>query len=157
MARTALLGPRRRLMDAFSQPWSCPARGETILCSIDGLRSAALQSPKCCLCSSAMSRLYTQAQQSAACFATHHVEARLSCWLRRARHLSLFLTQDYIAEMLGVKRTSVTLVAHTIQSAGPIKYGRGRIFNAEALHDGACECYETVKRHYARLLGANTN
>jgi hypothetical protein len=49
----------------------------------------------------------------------------------------------------------VTVVAHTLQSAGLIKYDRGKIqiLDAEALQDGACECYGTVKRHYTRLLG----
>jgi Mn-dependent DtxR family transcriptional regulator len=80
-------------------------------------------------------------------------------WLLRARDLAgtdtLHFTQEYLAEMLGVQRTSVTVVAHTLQSAGLIKYSRGKIqiLDAEALHDSACECYETVKRHYARLLG----
>lgn len=56
-----------------------------------------------------------------------------------------------------MKRTSVTLVAHTLQAAGLIKYSRGKIqiLDVEALQDGACECYETVKRHYARLLGSS--
>jgi hypothetical protein len=50
----------------------------------------------------------------------------------------------------------VTVEAHTLQSAGLIKYARRKIqiVDAEALQDGACECYETVKRHYARLLGS---
>jgi hypothetical protein len=57
--------------------------------------------------------------------------------------------------MLGVRRTSVTVVAHTLQAAGFIKYARGKIqiLDPEGLQDGACECYETVNRHYARLLG----
>jgi Crp-like helix-turn-helix protein len=57
--------------------------------------------------------------------------------------------------MLGVRRTSVTVVAHTLQSAGLIKYARGKIqiLDVEALRDGACECYGTVKGYYARLLG----
>jgi Mn-dependent DtxR family transcriptional regulator len=93
------------------------------------------------------------------CFATHHIRARLCRWLLRARDLSgsdtLNFTQEYLAEMLGVKRTSVTLVAHTLQAANLIKYSRGniQILDVEALHEGACECYETVKRHYGRLLG----
>jgi len=57
--------------------------------------------------------------------------------------------------MFGVQRTSVTVVAHTLQSAGLIKYARGKIqiLDVEALQDGACECYKTVRRHYERLLG----
>jgi Mn-dependent DtxR family transcriptional regulator len=81
----------------------------------------------------------------------------------RARDLSdtdtLNFTQEYLAEMLGVKRTSVTLVAHTLQAAGLIKYSRGKIqiLDVEALQEGACECYETVKRQYGRLLGNAVN
>ncbi|MCK1641204.1 Crp/Fnr family transcriptional regulator [Bradyrhizobium sp. 157] len=134
--------------------------GDIIVCSIEGLKSAALQSPKLLsLLIRHEQTVYSQAQQSAACFATHHIQARLCRWLLRARDLSgsetLIFTQEYLAEMLGVRRTSVTVVAHTLQSAGLIKYARGKIqiLDAEALQDGACECYGTVKRHYDRLLG----
>lgn len=56
--------------------------------------------------------------------------------------------------MLGVRRTSVTAVAHTLQAAGLIKYARGRIqiLDADGLRQSACECYDTVKLHYDRLL-----
>jgi len=137
--------------------------GDMVVCSIDGLKSAALQSPKLLsLLIRHEQTLYAQAQQSAACFASHQVQARLCRWLLRARDLSgtdtLHFTQEYLAEMLGVRRTSVTDVAQTLQSAGLIKYVRGKIqiLDAEGLQDGACECYETVKRHYARLLGAGS-
>jgi len=58
-----------------------------------------------------------------------------------------------------VKRISVTVVARTLQAAGLIKYSRGKIqiLDMEALQEGACECYETVKRHYGRLLGNAIN
>ena len=134
--------------------------GDIVVCSIDGLKSAALQSPKLLsLLIRHEQTVYAQAQQSAACFASHHVQARLCRWLLRARDLAgtdtLLFTQEYLGEMLGVRRTSVTVVAHTLQSAGLIKYSRGKIqiIDAEALKDGACECYETIRRHYARLLG----
>ena len=75
--------------------------------------------------------VYAQASQSAACMAAHHVEARLSRWLLRSRDLagtdSLQFTQEFLSEMLGVKRTSVTLHARTLQQAGLIKYSRGHI------------------------------
>ena len=66
-----------------------------------------------------------------------------------------FFTQEYLAEMLGVRHTSVTVVAHTLQSAGFIKYSRGKIqiMDVEALREAACECYETVKRQYRQLIG----
>jgi len=128
------------------------------------LRSVALKSPQLLsLLIRHEQTVYAQAQQSAACFATHHVQARLCRWLLRARDLSgsdtLSFTQEYLAEMLGVRRTSVTVVAHTLQSAGFIKYARGKIqvLNEEALQEGACECYETVKRQYRQLIGRDTN
>jgi CRP-like cAMP-binding protein len=134
--------------------------GEMVVCDIEALKSAALQSPKLlALLVRHEQTVYAQAQQSAACFATHQVIARLSRWLLRARDLSgsdiLSFTQEYLAEMLGVRRTSVTVVAHTLQAAGLIKYARGRIqiLNTEGLEDSACECYGTVKAQYAKLIG----
>ena len=134
--------------------------GEVIVCDIDALKSTALQSPKLLsLLIRHEQTVYTQAQQSAACFATHQVEARLCRWMLRARDLSgsdhLSFTQEYLAQMLGVRRTSVTVVAHTLQTAGLIKYARGKIqiVDAEGLQDSTCECYETVKTQYAKLLG----
>jgi Mn-dependent DtxR family transcriptional regulator len=81
-------------------------------------------------------------------------------WLLRARDLSgsdnLPFTQEYLAEMLGVRRTSVTAVAHTLQEAGLIKYARGKIqiVDAKGLQESACECYGSVKAHYQKLLGS---
>jgi CRP-like cAMP-binding protein len=101
-----------------------------------------------------------QAQQSAACNATHAVEARISRWLLRCRDLAgsddIALTQEFLAEMMGVRRTSVSLVANTLQQAGLIKYRRGhiRILDVEGLQEAACECYETVRTHADRLLKA---
>ena len=65
----------------------------------------------------------------------------------------LKLTQEFLAQMLGVRRTSVSLVAGTLQRAGLIKYWRGNIHlvDIEQLEQSACECYETVKGHYARV------
>jgi CRP-like cAMP-binding protein len=135
--------------------------GEIVVCSIDALKSAALQSPKLlALLIRHEQTVYAQAQQSAACFATHQVEARLCRWLLRARDLSgsdnLPFTQEYLAEMLGVRRTSVTAVAHTLQEAGLIKYARGKIqiVDAKGLQESACECYGSVKAHYQKLLGS---
>ena len=97
-------------------------------------------------------------QQSVACNATHALEARLARCLLRSRDLSdddsLDLTQEFLSQMLGVRRTSVSLVANTLQSAGLIHYNRGhiKITNAVGLRDAACECYETVKKNYDRLL-----
>lgn len=102
--------------------------------------------------------LLAQAQQSAACNATHAVEARLSRWLLRIRDIhdgeTLPLTQEMLARMIGVQRNAVSLVAHSLQQAGIISYSRGHIHIAsvEGLMESACECYHVVKAHYDRLL-----
>jgi len=134
--------------------------GEIVVCDIDALKAIALQSPKfLSLLIRHEQTVYAQAQQSAACFATHQVEARLCRWLLRARDLSesdyLPFTQEYLGEMLGVRRTSVTAVAHTLQEAGLIKYARGKIqiVDAAALQESACECYGSVKTLYEKLIG----
>ncbi len=101
--------------------------------------------------------LFAEAQQSAACNARHLVEARMCRWLLRMRDLAdsddLTITQDFLAQMIGVRRSSVSLVAGTLQLAGHIRYRRGniRIVDAAGLHQTACECYGTVKGHYDRL------
>ena len=102
--------------------------------------------------------LFAQAQQSAGCNASHTVEARMCRWLLRIRDLtgsdSMPLTQEFLAQMLGVRRSSVSVVAGTLQKAGFIKYSRGhiRLLDIEQIEAGACECYQTVKGHYERLL-----
>ncbi|MGY4286595.1 CRP-like cAMP-binding protein [Bradyrhizobium sp. LM2.7] len=136
--------------------------GEAMVCGLAGLKGAAMQSQALLsLLIRHEQTLYAQAQQSTACMAAHHVEARLCRWLLRSRDLSqsdtLLFTQEFLAEMLGVNRTSVTVVAHTLQQAGIIKYTRGkiRITDLEGLRDAACECYETVKSQYKSLLGGD--
>ena len=102
--------------------------------------------------------LFAQSQQSAACNASHLVEARMCRWLLRTRDLAgsddLTITQEFLAQMLGVRRTSLSVVANTLQKAGYIRYKRGhvRILDAKGLAEAACECYEVVKGHYDRLL-----
>jgi CRP-like cAMP-binding protein len=103
--------------------------------------------------------ILAQAQQSAACHAAHPLEARLSRWLLRCHDLlgseEIPLTQEFLAEMLGVRRTTVTIWASMLQKAGFINYRRGRIhlIDLEGLRGRACECYETIKAQGKRLLG----
>ena len=102
--------------------------------------------------------MFAQSQQSAACNATHLVEARMCKWLLRMRDLgesdNLTITQEFLAQMIGVRRTSVSLVAGALQKAGLIKYRRGnvRIVNPAELQEASCECYRTIKAHYERML-----
>jgi CRP-like cAMP-binding protein len=102
--------------------------------------------------------LFAQSQQSAACNASHSVEARMCRWLLHMRDLAgsddLMLTQEFLAQMLSVRRPSVSVVASPLQKAGLIKYSRGNIqvLDVKRLQKRACECYSTVKAHYKRLL-----
>jgi CRP-like cAMP-binding protein len=134
--------------------------GDAFVCDPSAFKSVAMQSEH--LISLVMRHeqtLFAQAQQSTACMANHDVQARLCRWLLRARDLSgsddLPFTQEFLAEMLGVRRTSVTTVARTLQGANMVKYTRGkiRILDLEGLKDSACECYQTVKDQYKHLLG----
>jgi hypothetical protein len=92
--------------------------------------------------------LFAQAQQSAACNASHKVEARLARWLLRSRDLSgsdtLLLTQEFLAQMLGVRRPGVSELAHSFQKAGLIQYHRGtiEITDLAGLRKLSCECYK---------------
>jgi CRP-like cAMP-binding protein len=136
--------------------------GDIMICPANALKAAALQSPT--LLSVLLRHeqtLFAQAQQSTACMANHTIESRLCRWLLRARDLArsdtLLFTQEYLAEMLGVRRTSVTTIAHTLQQAGMIQYARGKIrfLDVQAVQDTACECYEAVRTHHEMLLGHN--
>jgi CRP-like cAMP-binding protein len=104
--------------------------------------------------------LLAQAQQSAACNASHSVESRLSRLLLRARDLcdseSLPLTQELLAQMIGVRRNAVSIVAHAFQQAGLVSYSRGQIEirDIDGLRRMSCECYAVVRTHCERLLHA---
>jgi Mn-dependent DtxR family transcriptional regulator len=67
----------------------------------------------------------------------------------------LMLTQEFLAQMLGVRRTTVSVVASPLQKAGLIRYRRGhiRLLDIPGLKKEACECYGTVRAHYENLLG----
>jgi CRP-like cAMP-binding protein len=101
--------------------------------------------------------LLSQARITAACNALHSIEARFCRWLLqcadRAASETVPLTQEFLAEMLGVRRTSVTEVASKVQSAGAITYSRGviKIVDRSALTRMSCECYETLVEQSAML------
>src|SRR5690349_23774312 len=101
--------------------------------------------------------LFIRAQQSVACMSSHTLEARLCRWLLRARDLcgsdTLDFTQEFLAEMLGAQRTSVTLSAQTLQEAGLIEYKRGkiRILKGDLMREAVCECYQAVKEQYEEV------
>ena len=105
--------------------------------------------------------LFGHAIQSVACNALHPVEARFCRWLLgchdRIDSNTVNLTQEFLADMLGVQRTTVTAVAGSLQSKGLIRYRRGvvDILDRAGLEAMTCECYGAVRRGYERLLPAS--
>lgn len=102
--------------------------------------------------------LLTQMSQTAVCNRHHSVEQQLCRWLLlsldRVFTNELIMTQELIANMLGVRREGVTEAAGKLQAAGLIQYKRGHIsvLDRPALERSACECYSVVKREFDRLL-----
>ena len=101
--------------------------------------------------------LLSQARVIAACNALHSVEARLCRWLLqsadRANSDRVALTQEFLAEMLGVRRTSVTAVAKTLHDQGVLNYSHGviHILDRHKLEQMSCECYQTLLDQSAML------
>jgi CRP-like cAMP-binding protein len=103
-----------------------------------------------------------QVQQTTACNALHTVEQRMCKWLVRMHDLvgnELPLTQEFLAQMMGVRRTSVTGVAAQLQKEGLIAYRRGKItiLSMDLVQKRSCECAETVRDLYIEVFGASPN
>ncbi|MBV8274020.1 MAG: Crp/Fnr family transcriptional regulator [Verrucomicrobia bacterium] len=102
---------------------------------------------------------FAQIAQSAACNRVHNVKQRCARWLLmthdRVEGDQFGLTQEFLARMLGIRRTGVTEVAGDLQRGGLIAYSRGqiRIVNREGLERISCECHRVVMDEYQRLLG----
>jgi CRP-like cAMP-binding protein len=102
--------------------------------------------------------LLTQISQTAVCNRLHTIEKRLCRWLLLTRDRvpsdELLMTQEFIAQMLGVRREGVTLAAHRLQRAGLIHHARGHItiLDRKGLETTACGCYRLVKDEFDRLL-----
>jgi CRP-like cAMP-binding protein len=107
--------------------------------------------------------LFVQVHQTAACNALHPLEDRLARWLLQALDLTdereLPVTQESIAKMLGVRRTSVTLIANRLQADGLIRYQRGHIvvLNRMGLEEVTCECYRAICRRTVNVVRAADN
>ena len=102
--------------------------------------------------------LITQMSQTAVCNRHHSLDQQLCRWLLlsldRLEGSELVMTQELIANMLGVRREGVTEGALKLQRAGLIRYARGRItvLDRAGLEERTCECYDVVKKEYDRLL-----
>ncbi|MDQ2920595.1 MAG: Crp/Fnr family transcriptional regulator [Acidobacteriota bacterium] len=111
------------------------------------------------LCLRYTQALITQISQTAVCNRLHSVDQQLCRWLLlshdRLPSARLIMTQDLIANMLGVRREGITHAAKRLQNAGYISYVRGdmTILNRKGLEGQVCECYQVVRTEYSRLLG----
>jgi CRP-like cAMP-binding protein len=103
--------------------------------------------------------MLAQTQQTAACNILHEVQGRFCRWLLEAQDRvggdDIPLTQELIAAMLGVRRTTVTLAAHSLQEIGLIKFRRGhvRIINRAAIEERACGCYRIIRNLQEEIGG----
>jgi CRP-like cAMP-binding protein len=104
-----------------------------------------------------MQAFFVQSAQTAACNRLHNIEERLSRWLLSCRDRmqtdELRLTQDFVGQMLGAPRTTVSLAAGLLERAGLISHSRGTVTiqDRPGLEKNACECYHVVKDEFHRL------
>lgn len=103
--------------------------------------------------------LMVQSSQTAACNARHELTERLARWLLMCRDKldsdEMPMTQEFLALMLGVRRTGVSLIANTLQSTGAIRQSRGRItvLDRDLLETEACNCYRIVEDSRHKIMG----
>lgn len=104
--------------------------------------------------------LLAQAQQNAACHALHSVRSRLCRWMLQSQDMigspTFSLTQEFMSHMLGVRRNTVSIDAHSLQQAGLIRYARGKItiLDRDGLEECACECYSVIRAETEKLMGS---
>jgi CRP-like cAMP-binding protein len=150
------LGTPRAALDAFVQ-----VPGELLLMSARHFAQWLEDEPRL----TRVLNLYTQAlitqiAQSSACNRLHPVQERCARWLLmthdRVNSDSFSLTHEFLAQMLGVRRASVSTTAAALQGEGLIRYERGiiEILDRPRLEDAACECYQIIEKEYTRLVGA---
>ncbi len=110
------------------------------------------------LCAKYSHGFLVMTSQTAACNRLHPVNERLCRWLKlvhnRVRRDEFPLRQDFVAQMLGVHRPTVSTAANMLQQAGLIRYTRGqmRILDAEGLRNGSCECLEIIETQFQKIF-----
>jgi CRP-like cAMP-binding protein len=103
--------------------------------------------------------ILAQTQITAACNALHNVEQRFCRWLLqtwdRSENDTITLTQEFLSEMLGVRRTSVTEIASRLQAEGLIRYRRGliEVLNHPELQQRSCDCFHAVRHAERTIMG----
>jgi CRP-like cAMP-binding protein len=143
---------------AFGQ---CVVRAPGLALAVEAsqFQSATQRSPSLRTACEAYARAFLrEALQTAACNSVHMVEERCARWLLMSQDRTdgemLSLTQEHLAEMLGVCRSTVTVAAGALQRAGLIRYHRGtiRVLDRLRLERVSCECYRVIRSQYERLL-----
>jgi CRP-like cAMP-binding protein len=133
--------------------------GVASVMSADQLRAAADERPNIRKFLHKYAQFFlAQAQQTAACNASHPIAVRMCRWILRMHELAgpdLPITQEFLGQMLGVTRSSVSGIAVGLQERGLIKYKRGHItiLKVDELHEAACECYGVVRSQYVEMFG----
>jgi CRP-like cAMP-binding protein len=135
------------------------APGLALAVEVSQFQSATEKTPSLRAACEAYARAFLrEALQTAACNSVHMVEERCARLLLMSQDRSdgemLSLTQEYLAEMLGVCRSTVTVAAGALQRAGLIRYHRGaiRVLDRPGLEQASCECYRIIRSQYERLL-----
>lgn len=150
----AFLGADRSPTKAFTQ-----VPGAALRMRADTFKRLAETGPLRDILQRYSQAMLTQVSQSVACNHLHSVEERMCRWLLMTHDRmgadEFPLTQEFLAQMLGVRRPSVTVIAGSLQGAGLISYHRGqvRIRKRQELEAASCECYGVVKAEFDRLLG----
>jgi len=170
ITETATIGPEGFVgfstllgSNVVSQRFLVQVAGTASRLPIDALLPAVRRSPALQALLLGYVRFFlVQALQAVACNGLHNVRQRCARWLLmahdRARANSFELTHQFLAEMLGIQRPSVTLVARSLQDAGLIRYSRGMItiVNRKGLERTACECYGIVRKAYGEIVARPT-
>jgi CRP-like cAMP-binding protein len=138
----------------------CQTGGAAHRVSADRFRNVVEQAPRLRDLALRYAHVFhVQVAQTAACNSHHELSQRLARWLLAAHDRSgvpeLSLTQELIAVMLGVRRSTVSVAAGQLQAAGIIQYQHGRItiVDRTGLESAACECYQAVVDEYRHMLG----
>jgi Crp-like helix-turn-helix domain len=136
--------------------------GEFLFMAADTFAAATQRSPDFArIATRAGGWLFTQARQLAACNAAHRAPARVSRWLcqaaDQAEGSAINATQETIADSIGIRRTTMTLIAQALRKEGLIGYRRGRIWinDHRRLQAAACSCYATLMRRNSPFWGEN--
>jgi CRP-like cAMP-binding protein len=138
----------------------CQVAGPAVRVPVPALVEASAEHPSLRQLLNRYTQAYlSQIAQSAACNRLHDIERRCARWLLmthdRVNRAKVFpLKQEFLAEMLGVRRAGVTVAAGALQEAGIIQYRRGaiRVLDREGLERAACECYAVVRQSFDRLI-----